>query len=157
MITGEGSAKIEKVEANQESSYDDAEMVTTNEEDDDNDDDVINAQDKDPLEIKNVLPETMNDSELSRNITKMLEILMGKKTLESFGWPNESIELVLNLLIKQCGQLPNDNDSCDDFGTIMRENTKLLFFTVLDDDSLKTMLNNHTVDEVILHVIKTAE
>lgn len=152
MITGEASQKGN--EASEESNEDDVE--TTDEVYDvDVDDEIIKTKDE-PNEI-NTVSDTMNDSELSKNITKMLEILVGTDTLKSFGWPNESIELVLSLLIKQCGQLPNDSDSCDDFGTIMRENTKLLFSSVLDDDSLKTMLNNHTVDEVILHVIKSNE
>lgn len=38
----------------------------------------------------------------------------------------------------------------------MRENAKLLFTAVIDNDSIKQLLNNHSVDEVIVHVLKLA-
>lgn len=36
----------------------------------------------------------------------------------------------------------------------IRENAKLLFTSVIDDATITTLLNNRTVDEVILHVLK---
>lgn len=39
----------------------------------------------------------------------------------------------------------------------MRENVKLLFTVVVDNDSIKTLLNNHTIDEVMRQVLKMAK
>jgi KRAB domain-containing zinc finger protein len=39
----------------------------------------------------------------------------------------------------------------------MRENAKLLFTVVIDDEAVKSLLNNQTVDEVILHVLRLAK
>ena len=39
----------------------------------------------------------------------------------------------------------------------LRENAKLLFTVVIDDNAVKTLLNSQTVDEVILHVLRLAK
>lgn len=132
-------------------------VIPDDEDDDDNSliivgDDIKMENSNDTQQIT-----SMDDNELEENITKMMKILIGVETLQSFGWPNKSIESVLSLLIEQCGQTPNDYDTCEDYSAKMRENAKLLFIAVLDDNTIKSMLNNHTVDEVIIHVIKSEQ
>lgn len=77
--------------------------------------------------------------------------------LEEFGWPKAPVEDVLSNVIVRCGHKParDEEDMGGDVTTRMRENTKILFALTMDDDNIKTLLNNHTVDEVIMNVLKT--
>lgn len=99
----------------------------------------------------------MDDETLKDSVAKLLDLVMDEETLQNFGWPDASIESVLSSVIEQCGQTPADYDSCSDYTTKMRENVKLLFTTVIDNESIKSMLNNYTIDEVIKHVLKLAK
>lgn len=102
-------------------------------------------------------PIFMDDETLKSSIAKLLDLVVDEDTLQKFGWPEASIESVLSAIIEQCGQTPADYDSCTDYTTKMRENVKLLFTTVIDNESIKSMLNNYTIDEVIKHVLKLAK
>lgn len=97
-----------------------------------------------------------SDDELTEKVRQLLNLLVDDDTLAEFGWPEKSVEDVLSLVIEQCDQVPADYTTCPDYATKIRENTKLLFTTVIDNDSIKELLNNQTIDEVILHVLKTA-
>lgn len=97
-----------------------------------------------------------DDAELTEKVRQLLDLLVDDDTLAEFGWPEKSVEDVLSLVIEQCDQVPADYATCPDYATKIRENTKLLFTTVIDNDSIKELLNNQTIDEVILHVLKTA-
>lgn len=99
----------------------------------------------------------MDDETLKTSVAQLLGIVVDEETLKKFGWPNESIEHVLSSVIEHCGQVPADYDSCSDYTTKMRENVKLLFTTVIDNELIKSMLNNNTIDEVINHVLKLAK
>lgn len=66
------------------------------------------------------------------------------------------VEKNLESIFFQGGQSPADYSTCPDYATKMRENAKLLFTAVIDNDSIKQLLNNHSVDEVIVHVLKLA-
>lgn len=96
------------------------------------------------------------DSELTEKVRQLLNLLVDDDTLAELGWPEKSVEDVLSLVIEQCDQVPADYTTCPDYATKIRENTKLLFTTVIDTDKIKELLNNQTIDEVILHVLKTA-
>lgn len=96
------------------------------------------------------------DDELTEKVRQLLNLLVDDDMLTEFGWPEKSVEDVLSLVIEQCGDYPADYTTCPDYATKIRENTKLLFTTVVDNDSIKELLNNQTIDEVILHVLKTA-
>lgn len=102
------------------------------------------------------VPIILSSDELTENITKLLNLLVDEATLAELGWPSVECEAVLADVIAQCGQTPADRSTCPDYETVMRENTKLLFTTVINNDSIKSLLNNHSVDEVILHVLKLA-
>lgn len=102
------------------------------------------------------VPITLTSEELTDNISKLLNLLVDEQTLSELGWPGVECEAVLAEVIAQCGQTPADRITCPDYETVMRENAKLLFTTVISNDSIKSLLNNHSVDEVILHVLKLA-
>lgn len=103
------------------------------------------------------MPMFMDDETLKSSIAQLLDLVVDEETLQKFGWPDASIETVLSSVIEQCGQVPADYNSCSDYTTKMRENVKLLFTTVIDNESIKSMLNNNTIDEVIKHVLKLAK
>lgn len=105
-----------------------------------------------PLETTNIA--ALTEKTLSENIGQLLNLLIDEQTLSALGWPTAKCEDVLSSVIEQCGQTPADYTTCPDYETKMRENAKLLFTTVIDNDSIKSLLNNHSVDEVILHVLK---
>lgn len=99
----------------------------------------------------------LTDTDLKENIARLLKTVVDEDVLTKFGYPKTSIEKVLSSVIKQCGQTPIDSTTCSDAGTKLRENVKLLFTSVIDDESIKEMLNNHSIDEVICHVLKLSE
>lgn len=96
------------------------------------------------------------DDELTEKVRQLLNLLVDDDTLAEFGWPEKSVEDVLSSVIEGCDQVPADYTSCPDYATKIRENTKLLFATVIDTDAIKELLNNQTIDEVIVHVLNTA-
>lgn len=98
----------------------------------------------------------MDDDTLKLRVAEILKIVVDEDVLTKYGYPNETVENVLSNVLNDCDQKPINDDSCPDVGTKIRENVKLLFTTVIDDDSIKNMLNNHTIDEVINHVIELA-
>lgn len=59
-------------------------------------------------------------------------------------------------IFRRCGHAPATADDLP-YPDCLRENAKLLFTVVIDDSAVKTLLNNQTVDEVILHVLKLAK
>lgn len=99
----------------------------------------------------------LSDAELKANIARLLKIVVDEDVLVKFGYPKAPIEKVLNSVIKQCGQSPVDSMTCPNLSSKLRENVKLLFTSVIDDESTKELLNNHTIDEVVCHVIKLSE
>lgn len=103
------------------------------------------------------MPIFMDDEMLKTSIAELLNLVVDEETLRKFGWPDATIEHVLSAVIEQCGQAPADYNSCSNYTTKMRENVKLLFTTVIDNESIKSMLNNNTIDEVIMHVLKLAK
>uniref|UniRef100_A0A182MH10 C2H2-type domain-containing protein n=1 Tax=Anopheles culicifacies TaxID=139723 RepID=A0A182MH10_9DIPT len=100
------------------------------------------------------IPIFMSDDMLEKKISELLQMLMGDDMLRSFGWPNAPVEEVLGRVIMGCGHQPTKGEEVGDHTTRMRENTKILFSVTMDDDDIKALLNNHTVDEVIMHVLK---
>lgn len=99
------------------------------------------------------VPVFMDDKSLKNSIAKLLDIVMDEETLNKFGWPDAPVDTVLSAVIEGCGQTPADYDTCWDEETKLRENVKVLLTTVLDNDDIKLMLNNYTVDEVIKYVL----
>lgn len=92
----------------------------------------------------------------TNSVKELLSLLVDESTLTVLGWPNTPVDKLLDLVIKRCGHEPASSDDFDYLGRL-RENAKLLFTVVIDDDAVKSLLNNQTVDEVILHVLKLAK
>lgn len=72
------------------------------------------------------------------------------------GWPDSSVDKLLEAVIRRCGHQPAGFADMA-YSDRLRENAKLLFTVVIDDTAVKTLLNNQTVDEVILHVLRLAK
>uniref|UniRef100_A0A182RXB1 C2H2-type domain-containing protein n=1 Tax=Anopheles funestus TaxID=62324 RepID=A0A182RXB1_ANOFN len=112
------------------------------------------AGSKRPRTDEDSIPIFLSDDMLECKISELLQMLMGDDMLRSFGWPNAPVEEVLGRVIMGCGHQPAKGEEAGDHTTRMRENTKILFSVTMDDDDIKALLNNHTVDEVIMHVLK---
>lgn len=100
--------------------------------------------------------ELLTDEKLVEAIRELLTLLVDETTLKGFGWPDAPIHQILESVIKRCGHEPVD-PLLYDYPSGLRENSKLLFTAVIDDNSVKTLLNNQTVDEVITHVLRLAQ
>lgn len=120
-----------------------------------------NLVEQDLALVKDAISETdlangkLNNDKLCEAIRELLILLVDEKLLKSFGWPNAPIDSLLEAVIKQCN---HDPVKCEDYDFYdrLRENVKLLFTVVIEDDSLKELLNNRTVDEVVISVIMQA-
>ena len=84
-----------------------------------------------------------------------MKILVDDQTLRTInGWPSLGSKEILEFLIKKCGHntinaIVNDQlDECDR----LRANLNL-FFTIIDDEAVKRLLNNHSIDEVLVYLI----
>ncbi|KAG5881749.1 hypothetical protein JTB14_029077 [Gonioctena quinquepunctata] len=97
-----------------------------------------------------------NELTLTESIKELLTLLVDEECLEEFGYPESPVDRVLDCVIRRCGYKPASEDDFDYLGRI-RENAKLLFTVVIDDEAVKELLNNQTVDEVILHVLRLAK
>ncbi|XP_064472341.1 zinc finger protein 260-like [Ornithodoros turicata] len=98
----------------------------------------------------------LSEQALCESIRELLGLLVDEPTLKGFGYPDRPVDELLEAVIRRCGHSPA---SPDDYGYMdrLRENSKLLFTVVIDDNAVKTLLNNQTVDEVILHVLRLAK
>lgn len=97
-----------------------------------------------------------NELSLTDSIRELLTLLVDEATLRAFGWPDTPVDKLLDSVIRRCGHRPASEDDFDYIGRL-RENAKLLFTVVIDDSAVKSLLNNQTVDEVILHVLRLAK
>ncbi|XP_072388123.1 uncharacterized protein [Diabrotica undecimpunctata] len=97
-----------------------------------------------------------NELTLTESVKELLTLLVDEECLLEFGYPDAPVDRVLDSVIKRCGHTPASEEDFDYIGRI-RENAKLLFTAVIDDDAVKELLNNQTVDEVILHVLRLAK
>jgi len=97
-----------------------------------------------------------NELTLTESIKELLSLLVDEDCLKEFGHPEAPVDKVLESVIKRCGHTPASETDFD-YIEKMRENAKLLFTAVIDDQAVKELLNNQTVDEVIMHVLKLAK
>lgn len=98
----------------------------------------------------------LSEQKLCDSIRELLSLLVDETTLKGFGWPDAPVDELLESVIKRCGHTPVKHDNYSYYDRL-RENSKLLFTVVIDDNAVKTLLNNQTVDEVILHVLRLAK
>lgn len=103
-------------------------------------------------------PIFLDDELLTKRISELLQIVIEEGLLKELGFGAKPIDDVLCSVLEQCSRKPLKKDECsDDDSTRMRENTKQLFSMVLDEDHIKSLLNNYTVDEVITIVLRMAK
>ncbi|XP_055851274.1 protein suppressor of hairy wing [Episyrphus balteatus] len=95
--------------------------------------------------------------QLTVNVGKLLDMLVDTETLTKFGWPSESVEKVLCKVIENCGHNMSQTVFTDDYCTRMREYVKLLFTVVIQNDTIKELLNNYPIDEVIEFVLSNED
>lgn len=118
--------------------------------------DKILFDEKDEKDASIVNSRVLSEKDLTDNIKELLYLLIDEPTLVGFGWPHKPVDEVLELVIQRCGHTPVPRENYE-YLDRLRENAKLLFTVVIDDNAVKTLLNNQTVDEVILHVLRLAK
>lgn len=77
--------------------------------------------------------------------------------LQLFGWPEAPIQDILEAVIRRCGHYPLTSESNLLFSERLRENIKMLFTVIIEDDTVKSLLTTKTVDNVILHVLELSK
>ncbi|XP_050674974.1 zinc finger protein 782 isoform X2 [Leptidea sinapis] len=94
----------------------------------------------------------MSEPVLVEKLKLLLNNLIEIKLLEEFGWPDASIDEILEKVIEKCGARPADRK----WSRVqrLRENTKHLFLYVIEDSTVDKMLETHTIDEVIQHILE---
>ncbi|KAL0819590.1 hypothetical protein ABMA28_007678 [Loxostege sticticalis] len=95
----------------------------------------------------------MSEEELEENLKKLLSQLIDQDTLECFGWPDESIDAVLEKVIVHCGARAADRSRWTRV-QCLRENTKHLFLYAVEDKNIARMLDTHTIDQIIVHILE---
>lgn len=114
------------------------------------------VMDNSAVSTSSCITEVLPDEKLVDAVGELLTLLVDDPTLRSLGWPDTPVHEVLENVIKRCGHKAVSPENYDYYARL-RENSKLLFTVVIDDTSVKTLLNNQTVDEVILHVLRLAK
>lgn len=118
---------------------------------------LVEVQDEDE-DDESLAPIFMGDDLLMQRISELLQIVIEESLLKELGFGAKPVDEVLCSVLEQCSRRPiKRGDGPDDDSTRMRENTKLLFSMVLDEDHIKSLLNNYTVDEVITIVLRMAK
>ncbi|KAL1461501.1 hypothetical protein WDU94_013390 [Cyamophila willieti] len=102
-------------------------------------------------------PPVLSESELVESMHELLSLLIDEESLKSYGWPEASVDSVIESVISQCGHTPATETEEMSYADSLRENAKLLFSVVTDDAAIKQLLNNQTVDQVILHMLRLAK
>lgn len=103
-------------------------------------------------------PIFLTDDLLKKRIQELLQIVIEESLLKELGFGKKPIDEVLCSVLEQCSRTPiRKSDGVNDDSTRMRENTKQLFSMVMDEDHIKSLLNNYTVDEVITIVLKMSK
>lgn len=97
----------------------------------------------------------LDERGLTEAVSELLSLLVDEATLVGLGWPAEGVESVLESVIKRCGHEPAPETTASH--ERLRHNVKLLFTVVIDDSAIKALLNNQTIDQVILHVLRLAK
>lgn len=112
----------------------------------------VNENSDENISTQNDNGPLMTEEELLDNLGKMLFKLIDSDTLECFGWPDEPVDVVLEKVIEHCGAKPADRTMWTRMQRL-RENTKHLFLYVIDDKNIARMLDTHTIDQIVKHIL----
>ncbi|XP_037294018.1 protein suppressor of hairy wing isoform X2 [Manduca sexta] len=94
----------------------------------------------------------MTEEELVESLDKLLCKLIDEETLRCFGWPDVTVDVVLEKVIEKCGCRPADREMWTRMQRL-RENTKHLFLYVIEDKTINDMLGKYTIDQIIKHIL----
>lgn len=93
---------------------------------------------------------------LQNRIEEFLCFLIEKPILKRLGWPNTHLSDLLEAVIRHCGCSPSESHF-DSLADKLRENCKVLFTKVLEDDVAGKLLDDdETVDAVLDKVLELA-
>ncbi|XP_041969441.1 zinc finger protein 564-like [Aricia agestis] len=95
----------------------------------------------------------MSETELEEHLRRLLSQLIEIDVLEYFGWPDESVDTVLEKVIENMGARVAPRDKWSRVQRL-RENTKHLFLHAVEDAAIARMLDTHTIDQVVKHILE---
>ncbi|CAG9132880.1 unnamed protein product [Plutella xylostella] len=119
-------------------------------------DDVGSSPEKKPETTQGGHSALMSEAQLSESVRRLLAALIDMHTLEELGWPGESVDVLLEKVITQCDGTPADRGRWSRVQRL-RENCKQLFLRVVEDASVRRMLETHTIDQVVAHILDVSE
>ncbi len=77
--------------------------------------------------------------------------------MNNFGWPNNSVDAVLQSVLVKCGKAPVSNTNLT-VAQRLRANTKMLFSFIVDDQAaLENLFSRRPVEQVLQQVIQLAK
>ncbi|XP_050548905.1 zinc finger protein ZFP2-like isoform X2 [Daktulosphaira vitifoliae] len=97
-----------------------------------------------------------SNNTLADSLMELLTVLVDESTLKEFGWPNTTVDHLIESVIKRCGHMPIAPENAS-YMSRLRDNSKQLFSIIIDDSAIQTLLSNQTIEEVIEHVLKLAK
>ncbi|XP_045502794.1 zinc finger protein 678 [Colias croceus] len=95
----------------------------------------------------------LGEEDLADNLKLMLSKLIDKDLLAEYGWPNDSVDDILERVIENCGARVAEREKWSRVQRL-RENAKRLFLYVIEDTNIAKMLSTHTIDQVIVHILE---
>ncbi|KAG7297915.1 hypothetical protein JYU34_018670 [Plutella xylostella] len=119
-------------------------------------DDAASSPEKKPETTPGGHSALMSEAQLSESVRRLLAALIDMHTLEELGWPGESVDVLLEKVITQCDGTPADRGRWSRVQRL-RENCKQLFLRVVEDASVRRMLETHTIDQVVAHILDVSE
>ncbi|VVC40851.1 Hypothetical protein CINCED_3A010954 [Cinara cedri] len=138
----------------------DVDDQTDNNDNDNNDADLDKEDDNESIDElednDSTTSEESNQDTLGNSLMELLTVLVDENTLKEFGWPNATVDHLIESVIKRCGHSPVAAEDAS-YMARLRDNSKQLFSIIIDDFAIQTLLENQTIEEVIVHVLKLAK
>ncbi|KAI9554526.1 hypothetical protein GHT06_019799 [Daphnia sinensis] len=101
--------------------------------------------------------ELIDVSILEGNIIELLSLLVDPEAMRSFGWPNYSVDMVLQSVLVKCGKEPFSQPHLS-VAQRLQANTKKLFSFIVDDQTaLENLFSRRPVEQVLQQVIELAK
>ena len=92
------------------------------------------------------------------NIVELLTLLLEPNSLRNFGWPECSVDAVLQTVLVKCGKEPCSNMGTTELAHRLRANTQMLFSFIVDDPvALENLFSRRSIDQVLEQVIYLAK
>lgn len=100
---------------------------------------------------------SLSESTLSASLYELLTLLIDADTLNQLRSQGGAVgvEDLTTAVIERCGHSGHIDMSLSTADRL-REKAKRLFTVVIDDPAVQTLLTTHSIDQVIMHVLKLA-